>query len=122
MKISEHGLEDGNDEELQKLRELVDRLTKENQNYRLDNIYKLFFAMNRKAGEIADGLNDATLQLEGEDKVFERFLKLVEKLEPLVKTLASLRQDYLKIPEEEVAEAEKKGIPPIERRAKKKNV
>lgn len=97
------------------------RLRKENNNYRLDNLYKLFFAMNRKSGEIADGLNDTTLQFDAkDDKVFDRFLKLIDKLEPLVRTLAALRQEYLKVPEDEVDEMEKKGIPPIERRAKNK--
>lgn len=97
----------------------IERLKKERDYYRHDNIYKLFFSVNRKAGEIADSLNDATVDLTKEDKVFDRFIKLIEKLEPFVKTLATLRQEYLKIPEEEVEQAEKKGVPMIERRAAK---
>lgn len=96
----------------------IERLNRELDNYRHDNIYKLFFAVNRKSGEIADTLNNAELDLTKEDKVFDRFIKLMEKLEPIVKTLAALRQDYLKIPEDEVELAEKKGIPLIERLAK----
>lgn len=41
-----------------------------------DGIAGLYFAMNRKLNEIATALNGTTLELDGDDRAFERFLKL----------------------------------------------
>lgn len=98
----------------------IERLKNENLSYREDPLWSLFFSVTRKANEISRALNNVELKLDSEDKVFDRFIKLVEKLDPMVSVLSKLRQDYLKLPEDEVAEAEKKGVPLIERRAQQK--
>jgi hypothetical protein len=95
----------------------IEKLKLENLAYREDPLWALFFSVTRKANEISRALNNVELKLDSEDKVFDRFIKLVEKLDPMVSVLSKLRQDYLKLPEDEVEQAEKKGIPLIERRA-----
>jgi hypothetical protein len=97
----------------------IERLKSENLAYREDPLWSLFFSVTRKANEISRALNNVELKLDSDDKVFDRFIKLIEKLDPMVSVLSKLRQDYLKLPEEDIAESEKKGIPLIERRAQK---
>ena len=67
-------------EEIQKLRKRVDELEKAIAYYEGDGVIKLFYGLNRKAGEMADILNATNLKFldlaDPKDKTFER-LKIV---------------------------------------------
>jgi len=82
--------------------------------YKQDGMYALFFALNRKINELSASLNSITLDLNGDDKTFERFQKLTSSLKDMVESVNWLRVNYLKMDESETKEAEKKGIPLIE--------
>jgi len=82
--------------------------------YKQDGMYALFFSLNRKINELSVSLNSITLDLNGDDKTFERFQKLTSSLKDMVDSVNWLRVNYLKMDEAEAKEAEKKGIPLIE--------
>jgi len=82
--------------------------------YKQDGMYALFFALNRKINELSASLNSITLDLNGDDKTFERFQKLTSSLKDMVDSVNWLRVNYLKMDEMEAKEAEKKGVPLIE--------
>ena len=82
--------------------------------YKSDGMYALFFALNRKINELSISLNSITLDLNGDDKTFERFQKLTSSLKDMVDSVNWLRVNYLKMDEEEAKEAEKKGVQLIE--------
>jgi len=82
--------------------------------YQQDGMYALFFSLNRKLNELSASLNSITLDLNGDDKTFERFQKLTSSLKDMVDSVNWLRVNYLKMDETEAKEAEKKGVPLIE--------
>ena len=94
----------------------------ENMAFKSDSIYAVYFALNRKANEAAGSLNEFELKLtkSKDDKTFERFKQLNSMLPDLMKTINSLRNDYMRLGEEEAKEAESKGVPLIEQRRDKK--
>jgi hypothetical protein len=92
----------------------LELLKEELQLYKQDGMYALFFALNRKINEPSASLNSITLDLNGDDKTFERFQKLTSSLKDMVDSVNWLRVNYLKMDETEAKEAEKKGVPLIE--------
>ena len=112
--------EDSGDE-MQSLRDEVERLNNELSNFKSDGNFGLFFALNRKLNELAMSLNSFELDLQAEDKAFERYIKLSTSLKETIEASNWLRINYLKMDENEAKEAEKKGVPIIETLAKKNN-
>ena len=106
------------EKELQELRDTNARLLQENLGFKSDSLFASYFALNRKNNEMADSLNSFTLDLtkDKDDKTFERFKVLISMLPDMTKTISSLRNDYLRIGDEEAKEIEKKGIPLIEQK------
>ena len=92
----------------------LESLKQELQLYKQDGMYALFFSLNRKINELSASLNSITLDLNGDDKTFERFQKLTSSLKDMVDSVNWLRVNYLKMDETEAKEAEKKGVPLIE--------
>lgn len=106
------------EKKLQELRDTNSRLLQENLGFKSDSLFASYFALNRKNNEMADSLNSFTLELtkDKDDKTFERFKVLISMLPDMTKTISSLRNDYLRIGDEEAKEIEKKGIPLIEQK------
>jgi len=100
--------------DVKKLEDEVCKLIAEQAIYRQDGNFGLFFALNRKQNELASSLNAFVLDIQGEDKAFERYIKLTTTLKDTVEATNWLRINYLKVDEKEAGEAEKKGIPIIE--------
>jgi hypothetical protein len=105
--------------EIKRLEDEVIKLMSEQSIYRQDGNFGLFFALNRKQNELASSLNAFVLDIQGEDKAFERYIKLTTTLKDTVEATNWLRINYLKMDEKEAGEAEKKGIPIIELMARK---
>ena len=63
-------------EEIQKLKKRILELEKSNSYYEQDGVVKLFYGLNRKAGEMADILNRTNLKdldlSDAKDKTFDR--------------------------------------------------
>jgi hypothetical protein len=103
-----------------RLHERIAKLEQEIKESKQDGQFALYFALNRKANQLAALMNEATLSLTSEDKGFDRFLKLIEKMDVFTSSLLKLRQNYLRLDEVELKEIENKGIPLLEQRAAKK--
>lgn len=88
--------------------------------YKQDGMYALYFSLNRKLNELAFSMNDFTLDFKSDDKSFDRFQKMTSSLKDMVESANWLRNNYLKISEEDAKEIEKKGVPLIEQLAKQK--
>jgi uncharacterized radical SAM superfamily protein len=86
--------------------------------YKSDGMFALYFSLNRKLNELSASLNSFKLDLTSDDKTFERFQKLTTSLKDMVDSASWLRNNHLKMSEEEARDAEKKGIPLIEQLAK----
>jgi hypothetical protein len=86
--------------------------------YKSDGMFSLYFSLNRKLNELAKSLNSFTLDLTSDDKTFDRFQKLTTSLKDMVESANWLRNNFLKMSEDEANEAEKKGVPLIEQLAK----
>lgn len=86
--------------------------------YKQDGMFALYFSLNRKMNELSASMNDFTLDFKADDKSFDRFQKVTSSLKDMVESAAWLRNNYLKMSEEEAIEAEKKGVPLIEQLAK----
>jgi hypothetical protein len=96
------------------IKQLEDELTI----YKSDGMFALYFSLNRKLNELSKSLNSFSLDLTSDDKAFDRFQKLTTSLKDMVESANWLRNNFLKMTEEEAREAEKKGIPLIEQLAK----
>lgn len=96
----------------------IEDLEKELLSYKSDGMFALYFSLNRKLNELAFSLNNFTLDLTSDDRTFDRFQKLTTNIKDMVESANWLRNNYLKMSEEEAKEAEKKGIPLIEQLAK----
>jgi hypothetical protein len=106
---------DNNGEQLErKIKELEDELLM----YRQDGMYALYFSLNRKMNELSRSMNNFTLDFTSDDRSFDRFQKVTTSLKEMVDSASWLRNNYMKMTEEEAKEAEKKGIPLIEQLAK----
>jgi hypothetical protein len=125
MKNYKKELIEWDDEELepQKKEELpetdaqkIARLEGEIRLFKEDGNYNFFWSMNKKQNELSKSLNDTTIKLSGDDKVFERFMKLVEKGVELVDLLDKMKKSYLQEGAEETEELS--GIPLIERKSR----
>lgn len=107
--------------------QVIEHLTQENEQLRLivqafetDGMYSLFFAVNRKANEMARALNGSTLSLEG--KSIPNFQGMMKGMKETFQTVNELRNEYLKITDDSAKEMETKGTPLIEQRANMKPV
>lgn len=96
----------------------IEELEKELLIYKSDGMFALYFSLNRKLNELSKSLNNFSLDLTSDDKTFDRFQKLTTSLKDMVESANWLRNNFLKMTEEEAKEAEKKGIPLIEQLAK----
>lgn len=99
-------------------KERIQQLEQELLSYKSDGMYALYFALNRKLNELSFSLNNFTLDLTSDDRTFDRFQKLTTNIKDMVESANWLRNNYLKMSEEESKDAEKKGIPLIEQLAK----
>jgi len=86
--------------------------------YKQDGMFALYFSLNRKMNELSRSMNDFTLDFRSDDRSFDRFQKITTSLREMVESANWLRNNYMKMTEEEAKEAEKKGIPLIEQLAK----
>lgn len=86
--------------------------------YKQDGMFALYFSLNRKMNELSRSMNDFTLDFRSDDRSFDRFQKITTSLREMVESANWLRNNYMKMSEEEAKEAEKKGIPLIEQLAK----
>jgi len=86
--------------------------------YKQDGMYALYFSLNRKMNELSRSMNAFTLDFTSDDRSFDRFQKVTTSLKEMVDSASWLRNNYMKMSEEEAKEAEKKGIPLIEQLAK----
>ncbi len=112
---SNNGDTNYNGEQLaKKIKELEDELLM----YRQDGMYALYFSLNRKMNELSRSMNNFTLDFTSDDRSFDRFQKVTTSLKEMVDSASWLRNNYMKMSEEEAKEAEKKGIPLIEQLAK----
>lgn len=87
-----------------------------------DGISGMYFAMNRKLNEIAKALNGTTLELDGDDKVFERFMKLAVDNRDVVDNMLFLEnklKERFKV--EDVEQVAAKNTPILEQFVKQKN-
>lgn len=82
--------------------------------YEKDGMWSLFFSLNRKANEMAKSMNSFELDLTSNSKEPERFRDLVKLLPDLTPALGRMRQDYLRVDEQEAELMAKKGVPLIE--------
>lgn len=101
------------EEEIVRLKEII-------RSFEEDGMVALFFSLNRKANEMAAIINSSAITLTGNDKAFERFLTLIEKVDKLNVLLDKMRRDYLHLDEGQLKELEKTGVPLIEKRRKQK--
>lgn len=99
-------------------KERIQQLEAELFMYKGDGMFALYFSLNRKLNELSHSLNNFTLDLTSDDKNFDRFQKLTMSLRDMVESANWLRNNYLKMTEDESKDAEKKGIPLIEQLAK----
>jgi hypothetical protein len=99
-------------------KQTIKDLQEELARYKTDGMYALYFSLNRKLNELAYSLNNFTLDLTSDDKTFDRFQKLTTSLKDMVESANWLRNNYLKMSEDDAKDAEKKGIPLIEQLAK----
>lgn len=86
--------------------------------YKQDGMFALYFSLNRKMNELAYSMNEFKLDFKSDDKSFDRFQKVTSSLKDMVESANWLRNNYLKMSEDEAKEAEKKGVPLIEQLAK----
>jgi hypothetical protein len=93
----------------------LDELKKELLLYKEDGMFGLYFSLNRKINELSKSLNSFTLDITKDDKTFDRFQKLTSNLKDMVESADWLRVNYLKMSEPEAKEAEKSGVPLIEK-------
>jgi hypothetical protein len=105
-------------EYLIKMEDRIKMLEEENLLYKQDGMHALYFSLNRKMNELAASMNGFTLDFKSDDKSFDRFQKVTGSVKDMVESAAWLRNNYMKMSEEEAREAEKKGIPLIELLAK----
>lgn len=96
----------------------IQELERELMLYKQDGMFALYFSLNRKLNELAFSMNDFTLDFKSDDKAFDRFQKLTASLKDMVDSAIWLRNNHLKMSEEEAKEAEKKGVPLIEQLVK----
>ncbi len=99
-------------------KQIIKQLEEELAIYKSDGMFALYFSLNRKLNELSKSLNGFTLDLTSDDKTFDRFQKLTTSLKDMVESANWLRNNFLKMTEQEANEAEKKGIPLIEQLAK----
>ena len=97
------------------LEDEITALRQELELFKRDALYSLWFAVNKKNNELADSLNSFTLDVQAKDKSVERYLTLQKGLKDTFETLQWLRNDYLKITEDEAVEAKERELPPIEK-------
>jgi len=100
------------------MEEKIKQLEQEILLYKQDGMHALYFSLNRKMNELASSMNGFTLDFKSDDKSFDRFQKVTGSVKDMVESAAWLRNNYMKMSEEEAREAEKKGIPLIELLAK----
>lgn len=113
--ISNNGNNDNDGEQLiRRIKELEEELLV----YKQDGMYALYFSLNRKMNELSRSMNNFTLDFTSDDRSFDRFQKVTTSLKEMVDSASWLRNNYMKMSEEEAKEAEKKGIPLIEQLAK----
>ena len=86
--------------------------------YKQDGMFALYFSLNRKMNELSRSMNDFQLDFKSDDRSFDRFQKITTSIREMVESANWLRNNYMKMSEEEAKEAEKKGIPLIEQLAK----
>lgn len=99
-------------------KQIIKQLEDELKIYKSDGMFALYFSLNRKLNELSKSLNSFSLDLTSDDKTFDRFQKLTTSLKDMVESANWLRNNFLKMTEEEAKEAEKKGVPLIEQLAK----
>lgn len=97
--------------------ETMESLREELSNYKKDAAFSLFFSFNRKANEIAASLNKFEIDLTRDDKSFTNFMAIQKGLKDIFDTLTWLRNDYLKLTDEDIREEKQKMLPPLEQRA-----
>lgn len=100
------------------MEERIKQLEEELLLYKQDGMFALYFSLNRKMNELSRSMNDFTLDFRSDDRSFDRFQKITTSLREMVESANWLRNNYMKMTEEEAKEAEKKGIPLIEQLAK----
>lgn len=83
--------------------------------YKQDGMFGLYFSLNRKINELSASLNSFTLDITKDDKTFDRFQKLTANLKDMVESADWLRVNYLKMTEPEAKQAEKAGVPLLEK-------
>lgn len=103
---------------MSKLEDRIEQLEDELLLYQQDGMFALYFSLNRKMNELSRSMNDFTLDFRADDRSFDRFQKITTSLREMVESANWLRNNYMKMSEEEAKEAEKKGIPLIEQLAK----
>lgn len=103
---------------MSKLEDRIKQLEDELLLYQQDGMFALYFSLNRKMNELSRSMNDFTLDFRADDRSFDRFQKITTSLREMVESANWLRNNYMKMSEEEAKEAEKKGIPLIEQLAK----
>lgn len=107
-----------NDNDGEQLKRIIKELEDELLMYKQDGMYALYFSLNRKMNELSRSMNNFTLDFTSDDRSFDRFQKVTTSLKEMVDSASWLRNNYMKMSEEEAKEAEKKGIPLIEQLAK----
>lgn len=103
---------------MSKLEDRIKQLEDELLLYQQDGMFALYFSLNRKMNELSRSMNDFTLDFRADDRSFDRFQKITTSLREMVESASWLRNNYMKMSDEEAKEAEKKGIPLIEQLAK----
>lgn len=103
---------------MSKLEDRIKQLEDELLLYQQDGMFALYFSLNRKMNELSRSMNDFTLDFRADDRSFDRFQKITTSLREMVESANWLRNNYMKMSEDEAKEAEKKGIPLIEQLAK----
>ena len=83
--------------------------------YKQDGMFGLYFSLNRKINELSQSLNSFELDITKDDKTFDRFQKLTTNIKDMVESADWLRVNYLKMTEPEAKQAEKVGVPLIEK-------
>lgn len=81
--------------------------------YRDNGAVQFMAALNRKLKKLATQIDDANIDFEGDDKLYDRFLKTATLGKDLASDFKSFLQEYGEKVEEETA----KRTPIIERRA-----
>lgn len=103
---------------MSKLEDRIKQLEDELLLYQQDGMFALYFSLNRKMNELSRSMNDFTLDFRADDRSFDRFQKITTSLREMVESASWLRNNYMKMSDEEAKEAEKKGIPLIEQLAR----